>query len=101
MIYRFALSASGVMVNDRGGPYVKYEHYQKLEAELESLRQQVTVPADDGWTEWTGGECPVDGTTVVGVKFVDGYQNEYEACVLEWGHSNDHADIIAYRTVKP
>lgn len=89
------------MVNDREGPYVKYDAYKELEAELEQLRQQVAALADDGWIEWGGGECPVHGSTVVEAKFVDGYQNEYDACVLGWGRNNDNADIIAYRVVKP
>lgn len=103
MVYRFALTASGVMVNDRGGPFVKYEDYQKLEAELASLGQQVTAPEDDGWIDWGGGECPVSDDARVEVKF-KGYDIGYVeiACWLDWGYNESMPgeDIIAYRIVK-
>ncbi len=60
-------------------------------------------PADDGWVYWTGGESPVNGETVVYVKFRDGDVDEggTKACNLDWTHAGECWDIIAYRVVKP
>lgn len=56
---------------------------------------------NDGWIEWRGGECPVDGETPVWVK----YRNEQvdtksKAHSYRWFHDGDAFDIIAYRIVK-
>lgn len=89
-------------VEHRHGDLVHYEDYQKLEAELEQLRQQVKAQADDGWIEWSGGECPVPDNTKVQVKFWDGYEPVItEPQGLRWKHFIAHANIIAYRVVKP
>lgn len=58
------------------------------------------------WIEWNGGECPVDGDTLVCVKLrsemTDAFNEEwYEACIacdLRWSHDvNDNgSDIISY-----
>ena len=64
----------------------------------------VAAPIDaDGWIPWAGGECPVDGGTVVEVR----YRNEViEVCparIFGWEHpcSDRNYDIIAYRLVTP
>jgi len=64
------------------------------------------------WVDWFGGDMPVDGETVVDVKFRDGDQHigdGGEASIYHWHHyaqNADHpvnfyegADIIAYRVV--
>lgn len=63
-------------------------------------------PADDGWIEWAGGECPVDNLRHVEVKLRDGFINSTSlAGELGWGWCLDEewaeSDIIAYRVVKP
>lgn len=64
------------------------------------------------WIEWAGGECPVDGATLVDVKFrghgalLNRYAWEHDDAIKTfscWHHSRsepDSADIIAYRVVQ-
>jgi len=83
------------------GDYVAYEDYQKLEAELEALRQQVNAPADGGWIEWGGEGEPLEcEPPEVEVKFRNGDVGMDYANIWWWGHSGDEDDIIAYRVVK-
>lgn len=52
---------------------------------------------DDGWIEWEGGKCPVEGHVFVDIKLHDG--NLYiktKAHVWSWNDSH----IIAYRLSK-
>jgi len=48
------------------------------------------------WTDWLGGDCPVDGNTIVLVRFRDGIVVEFKADLLGWLHKNDSTDIVAY-----
>lgn len=65
-------------------------------------------PADDGWIEWSGGECPVDEGTLVDVWHFDG-EVFYGANAFafgpayDWSHETPHknGDIIAYRLHRP
>lgn len=60
------------------------------------------VTADEGWIEWTGGECPVGRSEKVAYRLRNGQENEdpYEAGCLSWRHHGEPYDIIAYRLVK-
>lgn len=50
------------------------------------------------WYPWTGGECPVDGESVVSVMLRDGdIEAEASACSWQWGHDDCDGDIIAFR----
>ncbi|QHJ79607.1 MAG: hypothetical protein [Caudoviricetes sp.] len=86
------------------GIYVRLADYQKLEAELEQLRQQVGAPADDGWIEWAGGECPVAPWEYVSVKHRSDkcVSQNAMASYFDWSNypSKFDTDIIAYRVVK-
>ena len=59
-------------------------------------------PADDGWIEWAGGECPVDGELMVEPKLRKGSILSCDPA-FRWSgeHSSSDYDIIAYRVVKP
>lgn len=65
-------------------------------------------PADDGWIEWNGGECPVDEGTLVDVRHFDG-EVFYGANAFafgpayDWSHETPHknGDIVAYRLHRP
>lgn len=65
------------------------------------------TPADssdvDGWIEWKGGDCPVDGRSLVDYKMRDGdtCEDGEEVSNLEWEHRLVSYDIIAYRLHKP
>lgn len=61
---------------------------------------EAALAKNDGWIEWGGGECPVDGDAVVDVKFKSQGQNtdgEALASQYYWDHRNQPGDIIAYR----
>ena len=59
------------------------------------------TPANDGWIEWHGGECPVDPKTAVEVKFWDGeYCLDSLAEEWYWGDSAFEDTIVAYRIVR-
>lgn len=49
------------------------------------------------WSEWNGGECPVDNNSEIQIKCRDGFINTGEGSQFAWGHSGHEADIIAYR----
>lgn len=85
------------------GELVSYEDYQKLEAELEALRQQVKPPVDDGWIAWGGGERPAPKGTLVDIHLRDG--GKHFGCHVEeweWGHEYHKVidPIIAYRVIR-
>lgn len=104
MVKRYTLVAPGVLNTDMNtGSWVRYSDYQKLEAELEQLRQQVKGPADDGWIEWAGGECPVGVEQMVEVRWRDRATDIDLAGFYDWFVQNGEysaSDIIAYRVVK-
>ena len=57
---------------------------------------------NDGWIEWGGGECPVDGRGMVDVIF--GHGGRMSANIADcwrWTHEGTDSDIIAYRLHKP
>lgn len=55
---------------------------------------------NDGWIEWGGGECPVDGKCQVEVKYRSTDRRTHgTARYFRWSNASDPADIIAYRVV--
>ncbi len=100
MVLRFRLAkttSGGIMARSEFGGYVAYEDYQKLEAELEQLRQQVK---ESYWIEWGGGDCPVTDNTKVQLKLRDGDEGFCESTDWQWFHTGGADDIIAYRIVR-
>ncbi len=83
------------------GIYVRLEDYQKLEAELEQLRQQVKEPEDDGWIEWDGREGPVATGTMVKVRWRNGKEDTDDSHAYQWGHSGEEWDVVAYKVLGP
>lgn len=55
--------------------------------------------ADDG-IEWSGGDCPVSGDTIVQVILDSGATFAKEAGGLIWRHRNSLGDIFRYRVVR-
>lgn len=58
------------------------------------------------WIEWKGGECPVEGSVMVEVKYRDGKNNvpyrmpnKELAGKYHWYDTGVCTDIIAYRAV--
>lgn len=62
-------------------------------------------PDADGWIEWSGGECPVDGDALVVCKVRTGKEfrngKKIKASILRWRHTGGMTDIIAYRLRNP
>lgn len=78
---------------------VYFDMWKAYQAALSSQQ-----PADDGWIEWAGGECPVGQNQGVDVKLRGGYGDHFygnPASYFEWSHNGLGLDIIAYRVVKP
>lgn len=61
----------------------------------------------DGWIEWNGGECPVDGELTVYVNYRDGGKapKAVKAGSQRWNHSGLGGDIMSYilhnKDIKP
>lgn len=52
------------------------------------------------WTDWPGGECPVDGDAVVEVRYRAGIAERGGASEFRWSHWLDGSgDIVAYRVL--
>ena len=56
----------------------------------------------DGWIEWNGGECPVEPTTKIGVRYRNGgeFHCIITAASQRWSNNGWPSDIIAYRPHK-
>ena len=57
--------------------------------------------SDENWGEWhgwNGGECPVDGDTVIQAVFSDGTAGENKASVYGW--KTNATPPVAYRIKK-
>ena len=70
----------------------------------EPIKLEVSKSDNNGWIEWKGGECPVDGETLVEVRFSNGTEDNKEyANYWSWVYSIQslNHNIIAYRIVKP
>ncbi len=69
-----------------------------------ALAASKAVVGHDGWIQWAGGECPVDGDAIVEVKYrkPNPYQfNNDRAGDFAWAHDGFDGDIIAYRMHQP
>lgn len=53
---------------------------------------------EQGYTLWFGGECPVDGYSIVDVELRDYVTSEYNfADKIKWEHNEISEDVIAYK----
>ena len=69
------------------------------EKKLAALASQ--QPADDGWIEWAGGECPVGKDVLTEIRLRNGGHGTGEGGYFAWSQDENEYDIIAYRVVKP
>jgi len=72
-----------------------------VDHQLEQKRQD-----DEGWIEWTGGECPVSLGTQVEVilrrgKRETGTAGDFAAMPNQWHNDDDLGDITHYRVFEP
>lgn len=81
----------------------------------EQMLNGLSAAPEEGWIEWSGGECPVPKRTLVDVKTRDGdfgmflfagtcdYEERSEggsmAYIWEHDHDDEGSDIVAYRVV--
>lgn len=67
-------------------------------------RQEERLRTADGldWIAWHGGECPVDGDTLVNVQLRNGGRigGATRAGGLSWRHEGLYNDIVAWRLAK-
>ena len=85
------------------------EELRKCESAIAKAKAILAAPqpADDGWIPWEGGECPVAHSTIVNVRYRDGWEGGGLASKFRWLHATQESsdvkelDIIAYRVVKP
>ena len=67
----------------------------------------LAAPQPSYWILWEGGDCPVAHSTIVNVRYRDGWEGGGLASKFRWLHETrgnsilEGADIIAYRVVKP
>lgn len=81
-----------------GMSLLEEKYMQALEVALPVLEQQEKLA--EGWIEWHGGECPVDGRVKVEYRLRDGVTSNEPASCLAWEHDGECYDIIAYRVVE-
>ena len=59
------------------------------------------APADDGWTAWEGGECPMSHGLLVRVKCRDGEElQDSKPEWWDWRNTGEGTDIVAYRIME-
>lgn len=75
-------------------------HYLEMILQFEYGENVNPVVDNDGWIEWTGGQCPVNFDRIVKVKFRDLRVTFKYAGNCEWNNNNYLTDIIAYKLVK-
>lgn len=88
------------------GGFISTEVIKNWHQTILSLEEyyQAYPKADDGWIEWKGGECPVDGSAEVDYRMADDdpdYFNHGIAGELRWSKIGSSGDIITYRLHKP
>lgn len=69
----------------------------------EPLQVRDTMPADGGWIEWKGGECPVSPEVRVLVKFFDGTDDKEGLAADRWYWGRKFVSpgscIVAYKVL--
>jgi hypothetical protein len=53
------------------------------------------------WREHRGGACPTDPNSMVRLRYAGGWESkiDHRAGGMDWSHSRDDWDIIAYQVV--
>lgn len=70
----------------------------KARASNESATATIKPQPPAEWTDWGGGDCPVDFNAAVDVRFRDGDTHSGEpAGNWIWGHSGQEDDVVAYK----
>ena len=71
--------------------------------EVTKEQYESALAASEGWIEWGGGECPIDETVRVDLKYRDGRSQSGKGLAQDWRwwHGGNCSDIIAYRLHKP
>lgn len=101
MFYGRGCVRTGIILDD-----LAIDHRKRFDTGVKITREQyeaALAAKNEGWIEWSGGECPpVSTNTVVDVKFKNGnVQSGYPAGEYSWEHVWQDCNIIAYRLHKP
>lgn len=82
--------------------YYNYDKVTREQYEAALAASQKPAADADGWIEWHGGECPVDGGKWINIRHRDGCEKEVgKAGLFRWDHRQWVGDIIAYRLHQP
>ena len=76
-----------------------YSNFDKVVITMKEYES--ALAASEGWIEWAGGECPVEGAAFVDYKMRSEQVDTEDAHILRWDHKGYSGDIIAYRPHKP
>lgn len=85
----------------------KIKNWHQTVLSREEYYQAYPKADADGWIEWNGGECPVDGELTVYVNYRDGGKapKAVKAGSQRWNHSGLGGDIMSYslhnKDIKP
>lgn len=75
--------------------HMAYEGRLKLPEQAGCRKEDTQLP-DDGWIEWSGGDCPFNIDYLVTVKWSDGRKDTGRVEDFNW-HASAH--IVAFRIV--
>lgn len=83
------------------------EDFKQARAAIAKAEAALAAPQPSYWILWEGGDCPVAHSTIVNVRYRDGWEGGGLASKFRWLHATQESsdvkelDIIAYRVVKP
>ena len=95
---------------------VDHRKYGEAGVKITRYQYEAALAAkNDGWIEWSGGECPVEEGTLVDVRYRNGEENHHVGAGLsfcdtgsnpdlnaeDWSKDDTSSDIIAYRLHQP
>ena len=83
------------------------EDFKQARAAIAKAETALAAPQPSYWILWERGDCPVAHSTIVNVRYRDGWEGGGLASKFRWHHATQESsdakevDIIAYRVVKP
>lgn len=90
----------GRIVNEWSDDYYKPDGIWMVdEQNKRDIVSEWQEPDADGWIEWHGGECPVDGDALIQYQWLNGDISRTIARNLHWKTNFNPWDIKRYRVV--
>lgn len=82
-------------LNHMEAGYIFLTKIRELTAPPETVTPEPVPVAE--WVDWSGGDRPIPGDTLISVKFRDGTEADGYARDILWEHTAIPFDIMAYR----